>query len=197
MQNIRICILVADKLDEMEVIVPFHIWKKAQFIVELISIEKKNTIVLENGLKISCHSSVDNTNLSQYNAIYLPGGMGYLKYVHPKTNPKLKNSLVKDFKNKKNKWILANSSASLILAEWNLHEGCHMTSSESHKEKINDCYIHEPIVSSGNLITSNGPGSAIDFALNVIDIISHAEISKDVCQEILYKRKNEIMADKN
>ena len=54
-------------------------------------------------MKISCDASLDKTNLTQYNAIYLPGGDGYEKYIHPKTNPKLKNSLIKDFYNKENK----------------------------------------------------------------------------------------------
>lgn len=195
MNNIRICILVADKLDELQVIVPFHLWKHAGFIVELISIEKKNTIVLQNGIKISCNASIDKTNLTQYNAIYLPGGAGYTKFTHPKTNPKLKLHLTRDFTNQVNKWILANCSAPTVLFDWDLHGDNKMTCSKDYEKDIIGAYLDEPIVVSGNLITSNGCGSVIDFSLKVIDVLSNKDNSVAVCKRINYNRLQE--AEKN
>jgi len=188
MNDVRICILVADKLDEMQVIVPYDLWKRANFIVELISIEKKNTIVLQKGIKISCNASIDKTNLTQYNAIYMPGGIGYTKYTHPKTNPKLKSHLTKDFQNQSNKWILANCSAPVVLFEWNLQNDNKMACSKDFKDLISPNYSPETIVSSGNLITGNGTGSIMEFSLKVIDVLSNKEISDNICENINYNR---------
>ena len=79
---VRVAVIVANKSEDIETIVPVDIWRRAGIIVKLISIEKKKSLILSNGMKISCDDILAKENLSKYNAIYLPGGLGHLLMLH-------------------------------------------------------------------------------------------------------------------
>ncbi|MDE6473349.1 MAG: DJ-1/PfpI family protein, partial [Ureaplasma sp.] len=72
----KIAIILANGMKDYEVIIPLYIWKKCGYSVSLVSIEKKNSILLETGFKLTCSDILEKINLSQYGAIYIPGGEG-------------------------------------------------------------------------------------------------------------------------
>jgi putative intracellular protease/amidase len=68
--------------------------------VKLISIEKKKNVILAHGTKISCDEILNKENLSKYNAIFLPGGQGYLRF-DKEFAPRLVAFGQKEYKNPK------------------------------------------------------------------------------------------------
>ncbi|MDE5599875.1 MAG: DJ-1/PfpI family protein [Ureaplasma sp.] len=72
----KIAMILANGMKDYEIIIPLYIWKKAGLSVSLVSIEKKNSVLLETGFKLTCSDILEKINLSQYNAIYIPGGEG-------------------------------------------------------------------------------------------------------------------------
>ena len=93
--KIKIAIMVAQESEDMEVIVPYDLWKRAGISVEKISVEKKNTITLQSGTKIYCEEILEKTNLDRFTAIYLPGGRGHEKCLAEQFCNKLHEKLVK------------------------------------------------------------------------------------------------------
>ena len=45
-----IAIIVANQCEEMEVIIPADIWRRAGISVQIISIEKKKSLIMQNGV---------------------------------------------------------------------------------------------------------------------------------------------------
>ncbi|MGL4616893.1 MAG: DJ-1/PfpI family protein [Mycoplasmoidaceae bacterium] len=187
-KRVKIAIMLATASEDIEVVVPADLWRRSGMIVELVSIEKKNTIVLQSGTKISCNSTIDKTNLSQYNAIYMPGGEGHLKYLDLKANPKLKKNLEKDFLNNKDKYILSMCATPSVLIEWDLIKSRKFTSYPGFGDKLKKNYVDKPVHVDGTLITGRSPGSVFEFSLKVIEVLVGEEARKKVEKEIIYKK---------
>ncbi len=180
-KNVRIGILVANEADEMQVIIPIQIWKKAGFIVELISLEKKNSVILQNEVKVSCNGTIDKINLSQFNSIYIPGGDSYKKFLDPKFDPKIMKILQKDFLNEK-KNIFTMGEALKILIEWDLLNKRKCTGHKSLKSDTPKGLFDEknPIVVSKGLITARGSLNSYNFALEVVKLHGGATTHKKI-----------------
>jgi putative intracellular protease/amidase len=84
-------------------------------IVKLISIEKKKNVILAHGTKVSCDEILAKENLSKYNAIFLPGGPGYVRF-NKEFAPKLVAFAQKEYKNPKINF-LAICAAPLCFAD--------------------------------------------------------------------------------
>ena len=48
-------------------------------------------------------------------------------------------------------------------------------------------YSSEKVVVSGNIITSKGPGTAIDFALSIIEYLKGGQKSAEIASQPLYQ----------
>ena len=46
----------------------------------------------------------------------------------------------------------------------------------------------EPVVVDGNVITSRGVGTAIEFALKLVEILIDRQTADDLAEKIVYKR---------
>jgi putative intracellular protease/amidase len=84
-------------------------------IVKLISIEKKKNVILSHGTKISCDEVLNKENLSKYNAIYLPGGLGCTRF-SKEFSPRLVAFGQKEYKNPKI-FFMAICAAPLCFAD--------------------------------------------------------------------------------
>jgi 4-methyl-5(b-hydroxyethyl)-thiazole monophosphate biosynthesis len=72
-------------------------------------------VILSHGVKVSCDEVLAKENLSKYNAIYLPGGAGSLRF-NKEFAPKLVTFAQKEYKNPKI-YFLALCAAPSMFAE--------------------------------------------------------------------------------
>lgn len=185
--NIRIAIMVANESEDIEVIAAYDLWVRAGIIVELVSIEKKNTIILQSGAKMYCIETIDKTNLDQFNAIYLPGGKGHVKFKDEKVCEKLIKTL-KKFSLDKTKWILAMCASPSILGEFDLLGTSKATVYPGFEKSLGNNYQDDNVVHSGQFITGRSVAHAIEFSLMVIEKLLDKKTANDVAKQILYKR---------
>ncbi len=170
---IRIGIILANESEELDSIIPIQIWRKAGYIVELISLEKKNSIVLKSGIKITCDGIIDKTNLSQFNALYIPGGNVYKKVLDPKSNLKVLKVIQKDFISNSKKYILTSNEGINVLTLTDSINGKEFTGIIENKIGLEKTFKEKDnIVVSNNLISSKGYMSIFDFSLEVIKNLS-------------------------
>ena len=115
--------------------------------------------------------------------IVLPGGM-------PGTTNLMEHEgvrqVVKSFV-QAGKVVGAICAAPTILADLGLLEGKHATCYPACEENMKGAILTgAPVTVDANLITSRGVGTAIDFALELIRVLSGEEMAKKIASDIVY-----------
>lgn len=182
---VRIGVILANETDEIDFIIPVQIWKRANFIVELISLEKKNSVIMKNGIKVSCDGTIDKINLSQFNAIYIPGGNLYKKILDPKADPKFIKSLEKDFICNSKKYILTMNEGISVLTNLNYIKNRKFTGIIDNKEEFDKIYIPKSkVVVSSGLISGIGTIENFEFGLEVVKNLGNVNMYKKIQEEL-------------
>ncbi len=173
---IKIAVIACHETDDIELIVPVTIWRKAGIRVDIISLDKKNSIILQSGTKFSCNGIIEKTNFSQYNAIYLPGGVGSKKYFSSDWTPKnidvvlrLHKALDQFVKTDK-KYIIAIDQAPKILLELGLlPSSAKIACSPELKSVLKSNYCPDNVAISKSFITAKDVTAAFDLTFSVIN----------------------------
>lgn len=185
---VRIAILVANSSEDIEVIVPCDIWRRAGLYVKLISVEKKKNVLLQSGIKISCDDILANENLSKYNAIFLPGGEGHYEFNDVKAE-KLIKFLIHN-KNNNKIWFLSICAATEVYGKLGMLEGIKATCYPGFEETFKNTYVkNKPVVVCKNFITANAPGAAFEFAITVANKLLSSNKANEVAKAIKYQNK--------
>ncbi|MDE5545438.1 MAG: DJ-1/PfpI family protein [Malacoplasma sp.] len=185
--NIRIAIICSSESEDMDVVIPYDIWKRAGIIAETISNEKKNSIFLQCGTKITCNEQIDKVNLDKFNAIYLPGGKGYERLLTNK-NDKVLNKIIKFSSEEEKKWVFASGEASVFLHDIDALKDKKVTVYPGYEDRIGKNFSNENIVVSKNIITFKSAFYAFDFALMIVEKFLGKQIATNVAQDILYSK---------
>ncbi|MDE5949481.1 MAG: DJ-1/PfpI family protein, partial [Malacoplasma sp.] len=149
--------------------------------------EKKNSIFLQCGTKITCNEQIDKVNLDKYNAIYLPGGKGYERLLTNK-NDKVLNKIIKFSSEEEKKWVFGCAEASVFLHEIDALKDKKVTVYPGLEEKVGSNFSDKNIVISKNIITFRSAFYAFEFALLIVEKFLGKQIATNVAQDILYSK---------
>lgn len=187
---IRIAAIACNKTEDIELVTPVDLWRRAGIRVDIISLEKKNSIILNSGIKISCDNMIERANLEQYNAIFLPGGAGHEKYFIENWPNKNNEGIVKLHKflnkfNESKKHILAICAAPSILGYLGILKDHKATCYPGYETSFKDNYVDVPYIIDGHIITGRSPAISMEFAYAVIRELAGSEIEKKVKAEVI------------
>lgn len=188
---IRIAAIACNKTEDIELITAIDLWRRAGFRVDTISLEKKNSIVLNSGVKISCDNVIEKANLEQYNAIYLPGGPGHEKYFIESWTAKNNEGIVKLHKcllkfNEMNKHILAICAAPKLLGTLEILGKRKGTCYPGYQTTFAKSYVDVPVFKDKNIITGRSPAATMEFAFTVIEELAGKAEANKVKKQIIY-----------
>ncbi|MCB0701186.1 MAG: DJ-1/PfpI family protein [Candidatus Kapaibacterium sp.] len=170
--------------EEMETVIIVDLLRRANIKVTVAG--DNDMVTLSRGVKII--PDIPLSEVSEYEnfgAIVLPGGgQGVDSFIEDE-------HLLEIVKyNLKNRNLLcAICAAPLFLTSHNLiDESVTITSFPEVRNELNHKnYSTENVVISGNFITSRGAGTAIDFALSIIRVMTDIETAEKVAKEICYE----------
>lgn len=186
----RVAVMFAEGLEEVEGLTVVDLLFRAHIPCDMVSITANCTITSSHNVKLTCHRSIYDADFSfnDYNMIVLPGGI-------PGT-PNLRAceplcEALKDFA-QRGLLIGAICAAPSILAELGLLDGRMATSNPGFQHVLGEHGAHvvadKPVVVDGSFITSQGMGTAIDFALTIISVLADDEAMQDVRTKIVDMR---------
>jgi len=158
-------VAIANGSEEMEAVIIIDTLRRAQWDVTVAGLTA-GTITASRGVKLVPDTTWDAVNPSDYDILLLPGGFGGTQEFMQHAG--LQQAL-RDF-HEKGKWIGAICAAALALNEAGILEGRRFTCYPGVEQKLPAHIqpVNEPVVVDGRLITSQGPGTAFEFALKVI-----------------------------
>lgn len=184
----KVLVMLADGFEEIEAISVVDVLRRANVVCDMCSIKKEYVKGTHNiVLKSDC--SIDDINVSEYDAIVLPGGLPGA------TN--LKDERVKNFVkelNESGKIVAAICAAPETLEEFEVLKNRKCTSYPGFiKDKSSVSYVEEIVVRDENIITSRGPATAIEFSLELLKALGYEEKAKEIREEMLvnfYNKKS-------
>lgn len=168
----KLLVPISNGFEEIEAISIIDVCRRAGIEVITAGVED-NILTGAHNIKIETDKKISEVSSDNFDMIALPGGL-------PNAFTLAENSdvqrLLKEFK-EKNKKIAAICAAPYALHKANvLNEN--YTCYPSFEEKIKDeGYINNKnIVIDSNVVTSKGPATAMEFALEIVKILKGDEI---------------------
>ena len=180
---IKVSVLLADGFEEIEALTVVDLLRRAQIYVGTVSIMEDYVVHGAHGINVQAEDLFEEVNFADVDVIVLPGGM-------PGTNLKEHEGVkrvVLDFA-EKGKTLAAICAAPTVLGELGLLKGKRITCYPSVETEIQGAVITKtPVAVDGNIITSRGVGTAIDFALELIAVLVGRERALKVAESIVYE----------
>lgn len=166
----KVLIPLADGCEELEAVTLIDLLRRAEIGVMTASLMEK-TVKCSRGTFIVADTELDLVVASEYDMLALPGGLPGANHL---MNDQRVQKILKDFSNN-NKYTAAICAAPRALAAAGLLDNCKVTSFPGALDDLNIPgmnYCEQAIVHDKNIITSRGPGTAMDFALYLIELLS-------------------------
>ncbi len=174
----RVLVPLAEGCEELEAVTIIDILRRAD--IEVITAGLQPGIVkASRGTQLMPDMTLDAALLEKYDMVVLPGGMPGAK--HLKEDPRIL-SLLKKMAGE-DKYTAAICAAPTVLAEAGLLKGKKATSYPGFLDKMALPDTHclaDAVVRDGKVLTSRGPGTAMDFALALVEVLSGRETRDQV-----------------
>jgi 4-methyl-5(b-hydroxyethyl)-thiazole monophosphate biosynthesis len=181
----KIMIALAPGSEEIEAVTLVDTLRRADLEVDLVSITQHRQITASRGVVLVADSTINSVNLSDYHMLILPGGVGGSEALRdcPKLIDALKQAQAE------HRWIAAICAApALVLAHHQLLGKARVTCHPSFIEQIPESNraAHRVVIDERHkLVTSQGPGTSLEFALTLIELICGKEKAQQVAAPML------------
>ena len=179
-------VFIAHGFEEIEALAAVDVLRRADIETVTAGVGSK-TITGSHGITVHCDISEREVNMRDADMIVLPGGL-------PGTHNLEKSSVVQACIDKAlagDKWIGAICAAPSILGKRGLLDGRRVTCYPSFADQLGGAdYTGASVEIDGKLVTANGPGSAMAFALKLVECLSSREKALELaaamqCADIL------------
>lgn len=174
----RVLVPLAQGCEELEAVTIIDLLRRAGIEVITAGLDDQ-PIKASRGVNLIPDTTLDNALQQEFDLIALPGGLPGADYLNQDERIQ---SLLKQMAGN-DKYIAAICAAPKVLATAGLLENRRATSFPGTLEKLNLANTEldtNPVVQDGKIITSRGPGTAMDFALTLIENLA----GKDKRQEV-------------
>ncbi|MFH1237241.1 MAG: DJ-1 family glyoxalase III [Candidatus Aenigmatarchaeota archaeon] len=177
----RVLVPLAEGFEELEAMAAIDVLKRAG--IDVIVAGLPGTIVKgRSGVKVVTDKRVDEIDQKSLDGIVLPGGNpGYINLGKSKKIIEIINDL-----DKSKKMIAAICASPSILAKLGILDERRAT---IYPGMERDVPRPRPanVVTDGHIITSQGPGTSIDFALEIVKMLLGSSQAEKVRSELVYK----------
>lgn len=178
---------LAQGCEELEAVTITDLLTRAGIQVVTAGLDDK-LVIASRGMKLMPDKLLDDVLNEDFDMIVLPGGLPGADHLN--NDPRIQ-ALVKRMA-ENNKYTTAICAAPRVLATAGILDGKHATSfpgALDHFPVNNLIKSEDDVVVDGNIVTSKGPGTAMDFALTLIELLLGKEKRIEV-EEPLQRPKN-------
>ncbi len=186
----RVLVPLAEGFEEIEAVTIIDVLRRAGVEVTVAGLEARQ-VTGSHGITLNTDELLGNVLHTDWDAIVLPGGMPGAQHLEDDADLRrlLQNAA------KQNKHIAAICAAPKVLAAAGLLSGKRATSYPGFLKPGQVQYLEEPVVSDGKLTTSRGPGTALKFALALVEKLVGAEQAKQLAERMLIANWGACMQD--
>ena len=184
----KVYVFLADGFEEIEGLTVVDVLRRGQVEVTTVSVTGQQMIMGSHKIPVLADGIFEEMDLSDGTVYVLPGGMpGTLNLGgHQGLCRLLENA------KKEGKKLAAICAAPSVLGQLGLLKGERATCHPGFEDKLVGAVTTENTVEvSGQVTTSRGMGTAIPFALELLEQLKGKEAADQVCKGLIWKRRAE------
>ena len=160
----RVLCLVADGVEELELIAPVDVLRRAGAEVVMAAIGEGIHLTGRNGIVLHADALLSGLDPSTFDLLLIPGGAAVAKLRADGRAAELAAAFVSV-----NKPVAAICAGPLVLEDAGLLEGKCFTAHFSAANELPGAQSGERVLEDGLIITSRGAGTALEFGLALVD----------------------------
>ncbi|MFP4146286.1 MAG: DJ-1 family glyoxalase III [Halorhodospira sp.] len=173
--SVRVLVPLAHGCEELEAVTVIDLLRRAGAEVVAAGLEP-GVVRASRGVLLSPDTELETVLEQPFDLIVLPGGAAGAERLEG--DARLSRLLREQ--NERAGWIGAICAAPRVLAKVGVLQGRRATAFPGHLEQYGIEPEERTVMIDGNLITSRGPGTAMDFALRLIEAIYGEEKAAEV-----------------
>ncbi|QSL91100.1 DJ-1/PfpI family protein [Ectopseudomonas toyotomiensis] len=179
----RALIAVADGVEDLECVTLIDVLRRADIEVLVASIEERRMITCARGTRLTADAMLVDVLAQDFDLIVLPGGMSgaqHLADFEPLAERVRKQAKAGEL------FAAICAAPALALQSYGVLRQRRMTCYPAFSDRLSGCtFVDEAVVVDGNCITSQGPGTALAFALTLVEQLVGRGTRTDVAKAML------------
>lgn len=180
----KIAIFFATGYEEIEGLTVVDICRRCNLDIDMVSVTEERKVTGSHGISVEMDKMFSEVNFDEYDMLVLPGGMPGTR------NLEAHEGLMAqvDAYFAAGKYIGAICAAPSVFGHRGILKGrnaCCYPGFESHLEGAD--VSMKPVEIAGNVITSRGMGTAIEFALAIVGHFCGQEKADEMAKSIIYR----------
>jgi len=176
-------VFLADGFEECEGLLTVDLLRRAEVNVIMASIMDRTEIKSSHGITLKADMLAEDVDFALADMVVLPGGLPGTTYLG-------ESGIVKEQCKAfaKDKYVAAICAAPSVLASLGLLEGKAATCHPAFEGKMAGAVVtKEAVTVAGNIITGQGLGAGIPFALKLVEILVDKDAADKIAAAISYK----------
>lgn len=179
----KVAVLLADGFEEIEALTAVDMLRRARIYVDTVSVADDYIVHGAHGINVQTEDLFDEVNFAEFDMLVLPGGMPGTVNLEEHEGVR---GVIQDFY-ESGRFVGAICAAPGILGGMGLLKGRRAACYPSVEEKLSGAVIAKvPVVQDGTIITSRGMGTAIDFSLKLIEVLTDKTKADEIAASIVY-----------
>lgn len=178
----RAAVLLIDGFEETEAITVIDVLRRAELKVDVLGVEKKR-VVGSHHIAVEADALLADHAGDRYQAVVLPGGMPGAARLrdHDGVQAFLKAH------HAAGRTIAAICAGPIALGKAGVLQGKRATCYPGYEEQLTGANVQRatPVVKDGNVVTSRGPGTALAFALALVEELKDAATAQKLATAML------------
>jgi len=168
----KILIPLAEGCEELEAVTLIDLFRRAELDVITASISEKTEVLCSRGTRLLADTNLQSIVDEDFDLIVLPGGLPGADNLN--NDPRIHKMLKKTHQQGNYVAAICAAPRVLVKADLGLKK---LTAYPGALDYLGNEVLEpldlgsEKVVRDGNIITSRGPGTAMDFALELIEIL--------------------------
>ncbi len=185
MENNKVYIFLANGCEEIEALTVVDLLRRAQIPVVMTAIGSDLEVQGSHGINFKAETRLSEADLRDAAMLVIPGGMPGTKVMREDLHVREALQQAKQ----EGKYLAAICAGPTALGMAGLLVGEKATCYPGCEELLTGAVTTtEEVVVSGQIITSRGLGTAIPFALKLIETLKGEEVSKQIAESVIFRQ---------
>lgn len=179
------CVLLylADGFEEIEAMSVVDVLRRADIEIQTVSIMGKKEVTGAHNITVIADSLYEDVTHAEVDMLVLPGGGQGMQNMDKHAG--VKEQIIHTVE--AGKWVAAICVAPTILGRLGILKGKKATCYPGYEEALQGAYIsdHDNTIVDDMIITSRGPGLALDFALTIVKVLKGEQVANIIRQKMI------------